>query len=267
MAQQPARRKPGSRLPADKTYNPRPALVGPDVPEQWLDEFEDSDEARDLQARLGGDLQLFNRLALENFEGPGWDLFSDAVMRYGYSVMTGWIRSGQVFAKVKEKNLGGLQRPPLQARWKGDAASIAGDTVTDALLTFRDKVLRQGKWTYTGGATLKTFYIGMCLSCFRNAWRRWYGEEFGDDYMNIDLTDHPEKHTTSVELSDPAYIVEKKDEYQRTVDFAVTDQQRTVLEMTAFNYRQTEIAMVVGSTPKAVEMTLRRVKQNARENQ
>jgi DNA-directed RNA polymerase specialized sigma24 family protein len=150
---------------AGRRYNP--------VSERDVAAFASTTEALHLQ-RLEADQRLMLRLQNEGFGGRAWDEVSRALAEYGYAVMVSWIRSGRVFAQLRERGMGGplLSAPtggvPLQ-----DARDIASDTVTDAIINFRDRVLAAARWDPGKGASLATYFVGNCLLRFPNVFRRW----------------------------------------------------------------------------------------------
>ena len=69
------------------------------------------------------------------------------------------------------------------AQWPATGGSaferlqLALDTTVDALTFFRDRVLREGRWSFDGGATLTTYFIGACILTFPNVFRLWQRAE------------------------------------------------------------------------------------------
>jgi hypothetical protein len=47
-------------------------------------------------------------------------------------------------------------------------------------------VLRRQRWDYRKGASLRTYFIGQCLSRFANVYRRWYTNEQNNHYLATD---------------------------------------------------------------------------------
>ena len=109
-----------------------------------LDEFDQIPAARRL-ARLEADTALMRRLQAEGFEGDVWREVAEALVDYGFQVMRAWVVTGQVFAKLAEKRKR-VPTPPLGGIPRADAQVLAQDTVADAIVDFRDRVLRNGQW-------------------------------------------------------------------------------------------------------------------------
>jgi hypothetical protein len=88
--------------------------------------------------------------------------------------MGAWIVTGHVFVKCREKGLAGDELlPPPNGIARDDALELANDTVSEALINFRDNVLAAGRWDASRGASLTTFFIGNCLLRFANVYRKW----------------------------------------------------------------------------------------------
>lgn len=125
--------------------------------------------------RLQADQELVLELALRHYEGRAWNQFSTALAEYGYAVLRVWIARGQIFRRVTEKG-----RPIRRkiSRIDGDAAKeLAIETVTKAIIQFRERVLVPGVWNPGRGASLRTFFIGQCVLQFPDVYRAWEREQ------------------------------------------------------------------------------------------
>lgn len=147
------------------------ARIEPDVcvPDPWLSDDEFDAEAESLR-RLEGDEQVLLTLQLGHFSDRDWNPVAQELARYGIAVLTSWIRSRVIFARVTHRT--GYHLAMLDG-WPDPetAIDLAHDTVADALNFFRDKVLKPGKWRAEGGASLRTYFIGQCLFQFANHYR------------------------------------------------------------------------------------------------
>lgn len=157
--------------PERKRAGPGPLqpLVG-HVPEQWLHGVADA-EARRL-AELTADRDLLDRLMWGSYAGPDYERFADRLVRYGYAVIHAWCLKGLIFIRCADKGWT-LPRARITA---DDAAELAAETVTIALVKFRETVLIPRKWDPAKGASLNTFFVGQCLLRFLNVYRRWHRE-------------------------------------------------------------------------------------------
>ncbi len=169
-----ARRKDPETMappPERKRAGPGPLqpLVG-HVPEQWLQGVADA-EARRL-AELTADRELLDRLMWESYAGAAYERFADRLVRYGYAVIHAWCLEGLIFSRCAEK---GWTLPRARIT-PDDAVELASETVTIALVKFRETVLIPRKWDPAKGASLNTFFVGQCLLRFLNVYRRWHHE-------------------------------------------------------------------------------------------
>lgn len=130
------------------------------------DERDDADAARyNLHQRLE-DRALLAELGYETFDGPKYEVFATAPVGYALPVLRSWLRRGLIYQYCAEKGrsvkVTEFQRAHFEADGD-DRIEIAIETAARALVSFREHALIQCKWTWEGGATLKTYYIGACL--------------------------------------------------------------------------------------------------------
>ena len=107
---------------------------------------------------MEADAALMMRLSVEGFEGRTWRRVAEALVEYGFTVMRSWVVTGHVFVKLTEKGR------PLEAPSAGiprhDGARVAEDTVAEAIVHFRDRVLRARSLGPGEGASLTTSSSG-----------------------------------------------------------------------------------------------------------
>ena len=86
--------------------------------------------------------------------------------------MTAWILDGTVVRVCREKGLAA----PWNSRChdQNEAESLAADVVSNALIKFRDNVLKPDIWRPDRGASLSSFFVGQCLIRWGNVYRQWY---------------------------------------------------------------------------------------------
>lgn len=157
----------GAHLQPDET---------PDV-DKWLTDAEFDQKTAELAERLGGDEELLLKLQLSSFADRDWNPVAQELARYGYAVISSWIRNRSIYRKVKQRTGYGLS---ALDDWPTDdhtVSDIATDTVIDALHYFKTNVLMTGKWDPTKGASLRTYFIGQCLYKFANCYRKHYDAE------------------------------------------------------------------------------------------
>jgi hypothetical protein len=233
------------------------------VPTTWLNSFDS--ESRDLdraladlrrRERLAADVDLITWLGLNEYAGPAYDRFAEELAKYGYAVMFAWIRKGIIFARCRERGLGGLPEPPVGALAQPEvAAELACETVAKALRHFRDDVLMKGRWDPTRGATIKTYFIGQCLIRFPNIYRSWLATEAHHGAVLVDENELLE-FLAGGRGADPAELAVIRQEIE--VRFKDISDKRLLAAfvLTAAGWSQREIAGATGMTEKAVERML-----------
>jgi hypothetical protein len=228
--------------------------------EAWLVEWDaENDDAEARWARrLLADHELLLQLQLDGFEGPRWDLFSDALARYGYPILRSWIWDGSIWRRVREKyRPRQIKLRPRQfegVRGREDADELAINVVGEGLVNFRSYVLLGGRWDPRGGASLRTYFVGNCLLRFPTIYSRWLREE-DDDLRLVEAVDD-----RSHELG-PARFALSRAELEEVLDQASNERERRVMALTAVGYEQSDIANELGISRKAVESIVARFRR------
>ena len=141
--------------------------------------------------RLKYDVDTVLQLQLRSYSDEAWLPVADALVEYGMGVITGWLRSGQIFAEVARTGYGAIPRCPASWLDNDTIESLAGETITRALNYFKFKVLMKGKWNPARGASLTTFFIGQCKFQFANVYKVWHNAE-ADHHGLVSLDHRPE---------------------------------------------------------------------------
>ncbi len=213
-------------------------------------EFDSSLEAQRL-AVLEADEALVNRLMWQQYAGPEWKMFVEALAEYGVQVMRSWVRTGRVFERCRAKRVRGIGSLRIFPREDDDACEIADETVALAIVAFREKVLIPRKWTPTKHATLNTYFIGQCLFQFPEVYRVWANHTHGPATQNRLLT-AADAHLVQVPFGRPDRVVE----FRRLWPLLGEHDPRRLEALVEMGGTQSEIANLVGLTLKAVELKL-----------
>jgi DNA-directed RNA polymerase specialized sigma24 family protein len=203
------------------------------------------------------DAALRDRLAEQGFAGPGYDAFEHELARYGLSVVEAWCHIGVIFRRVRERYPRIRLHPP--ADWtREDREDIASRTVATALRRFRRDALIGGGWVPDGGATLATYFIGVCLGDFPNAYRGW------DRERRRELRCHTvDDGDTAVAGDDPAGAVLAMETLAEMLA-ALPERQRRAIVLDAQGYGRDEIAEILGVTGRAAADLVRRARREIR---
>lgn len=251
MAVEP-QRTPGVPGPSS---NPIERTAGNDaVPLSWLTgpEFHSEGERVD---RLAADVDLVTGLALGGYAGRDWEYFSTELAKYGIAVLGAWMRKGLILEKCRSRGFGGL--PSVGRRFDPDEIEeLTGETVTKALWHFRNDVLMKNRWDARRGASLRTFFIGQCLIRFNNIYRRWHGNELRNQLVGLDEDGLMRLPNASTGGQGTDQIALARHEVLTTLTHIKDRRVRRAMFLTALGLAQTEIALDLGVTEKAVERML-----------
>jgi hypothetical protein len=241
------------------------------VREARADDGVASTDDRTRAERLAADAELLEALRADNFEGVAWATFAEALGSYGLQVLRAWIYSGEVFRSLQLRK---IPCPPLPSDrdWTPDVADeLANETVARALSAFREKVLRPGRWSPERGATLTSFFIGQCLFQFPSVFRAWLRESkplpLGEDAVSGSLTMRDESGFFGSgvgDSADPAELALARVEADEAIRLVADERTRAVLRLRAAGYSYVEIAELIGSSAKTVEMLLYRHRRRVR---
>lgn len=225
-----------------------------------------STKPREESERLAGDRELYEVLREQGFQGRDYDDFEIELMGYGFACIKKWILTKELLAKCREK----LDFVPnnedvrLDLLTPDEAEEIARDIVVQSVLEFREDALVGGKWSPTGGASLKTFFVGRCLmeACkvlkqrARELKRaaRYIQEVEEDALLEVPSRDMPLE--TQFEL----------DEELRRVAGVLSNKELEVAHLRAEGFSAKEIADRLGTLPRSVYKALERVRAKTRKS-
>jgi hypothetical protein len=211
--------------------------------------------------RLAGDLELFEDLRRQGFDGEDWEFFVNELARYGLAIIRGWIRSDLIGARCAEKR---IVVPALPHQVRDDRAAvdeIAIETVAEALVYFREEVLIPGVWDPAKGASLKTFFIGQCMKRYANVARHW---------LTHDLAPRREVLTDERTVLDVGRITGVEDDVvrsltaQRVLQGVDNPRAARALVMDALGYSNAEIAQDLGTTLDGASSLIKRARAAVR---
>jgi hypothetical protein len=234
----PLQRPGGDGTPADPEA----------LPAAWLMDF-DGDTSAEVD-RLLEDQRLCQVLATQDFEGPIWDRFQDALTRYGIQVLRSWLGTGLIFRRCEER---GLPTRGPQRLSADERLELAALTVAESIVIFREKALREGAWDSDRGASLRTYFVGRCLLQFPRIYERWLRSE-----RILELVDDPEQ----LEHVDPGPGPEAQAELRLMLAAALAApgvlKVAKVLVLLEAGYGQAEAARRLGMSIGAIESLLYR---------
>lgn len=211
----------------------------------------------DHQSKLLRDQKLYEALAAQGFNGSGYDKFANTIARHGLRIMTGWIRSGVIFDQVRQRNSALTSLHP-HATWSSeDQNDIAVDTVAGALRRFRRHALIEGRWSVDGGATLETYFIGMCIAEFPNAFRGWRRRHAREIEHSESPHEGPTREVFAAPVPGPEDEVIAVDELARRIA-ELPKRQGIAVKLEAEGFTKSEIARILKVSDQAAAALLQR---------
>lgn len=229
------------------------------------DERERARRAADGLARRQQDQEKLHRLFLADFTGPEYEIFAGELAAYGYPIILSWLRRGMIWKHCADRGRplspSDHERETIEDNFD-ERLELSLETVAEALKFFVERVLRAGRWSPEGGATITTYFIGSCLLVYPNVFRRWRREQ--QRWRNATVAaarDCPEGRAIGdLSPSDPAETITARmvavAELRRMPEPA---QRAAALVMDGMSF--TETARILGTTDRAVEGRLYRYRQ------
>lgn len=231
-------------------------------------ELQDAVLAQERLQRRMADARLVESLKETEFDQDSvwYQMFVSDLAAYGYPVMLSWLRRRVVFslcaARGRPVRYSDHDLQVLEEAYE-ERLELALETVAEGLKFFRTHALVQGKWSVDKGASLKTYFMGACLLCFPNVYRRWASEKakWSAISQRWDITDEEGRHLAG----------EQQDTAQEALDqIAISDQleampegTRDVAALVLEGYTHSEIAHKLQITERAVEGRLYRYRKSA----
>jgi DNA-directed RNA polymerase specialized sigma24 family protein len=135
-----------------------------------------------------------------------------------------------------------------------EAEQLTEDVVANSILGFQ-KLLRKGRWSPEGGASLATFFVGQCIICFPNQYRVWLRDRRPTSWAPLSELDENSARVANARQLDPADAAIAAVELQR-ISGELDDRTRHAIVLQEFGYQVVEIAELLDENPKAIEMVL-----------
>jgi hypothetical protein len=214
------------------------------------------DESADAHAhleRVANDERIVATLEREDWQGPAWEEFAEALVAYAYQCLLGWIRSGLIVLRCRER---GIPLPsgfvaPLSEE---EAEQLTEEVLAEAVLGFQE-LLRQGRWSREGGASLATFFVGQCITRFPNLYRVWLRDRGPMSWAPLSELDENSARVAYARQIDPADAAIAAVELQTASD-ELDERTLHAVVLQELGYQVVEIAELLDDGPKAIEMAL-----------
>lgn len=260
-----APRGPGNLQP-DRDHDPAPARgrgagcggndpTGADELRSLEERDEEVRRSAEHLARLAEEKELFDELAKDNFEGPGWERLAEVLARYGRAVIFAWLVTGEMFTKATQRGRGVGPKPANFCR--DDCEELAQEILIFGIRHFRRYCLKERQWNPAKGASMNTYFVGGCIGEFSNAYDSWLRHRGGDVPTPADpqiLAEYGDRN----ELDPADEIVYA--EAIISVFESLTGEEQEIISLYRSGYSHEEIADILGLTSReAVAERVRRI--------
>jgi hypothetical protein len=207
---------------------------------------------------LAADAKVWEAAAVARFAGPLYDRLIDRAIRHALPIMRRALASGAIFRWCSDRN--SQIRLWAPDDWSDcDRNEVALEAVAAAAARFHAAALAGIGWSSQGGATLGTYFLGLCIDEFPNRFRAWIRAR-QRARRQTDAAWDPSVQVTSPAGPDPLAAVQARDELHYRLGRLPPDQREAVL-LQAAGYTLKEIAERMSSTVKAVEGRIYRGRQ------
>ncbi|WP_218579626.1 hypothetical protein [Phytohabitans houttuyneae] len=212
-----------------------------------------------IKEKCGRESALWAQLQDEGFAGRTYEALAMELARYGTSVLLSFLHGGHIHAALRNvgRSVPGLTQA-LRDMTRDEVEELVGLTIAHALRLFRRNALAGYGWQPGGNTTVATYFVNTCTLCFSNAFREMAGHGRPKEETPVDSIPD-EAGVTTIDIADrPGTLREAMDEK------GIRGVLASIAEWTVEGYTQDEIAKELGTTPRAVEGKLRRLRDNLR---
>ncbi|MFF2549116.1 hypothetical protein ACFVUY_42045 [Kitasatospora sp. NPDC058063] len=207
------------------------------------------------------DLELHTRLTAAGFASSEFELFRGQMWVHGQRVLAAWMYEGIIGAqagiRLWEREISMLRR----SQELRDELALETLMRVDLWWFAADSSSGLRSWDPHRGAALSTFFIGACLSEFRNTARRWRTARAHETQTALDLMITVREDRAP----GPQQAIELREAIRRILQEASREQQAICWHVYSGDLTFKEIgAKLGGLTSRAVEGQMRRLRLSAK---
>ncbi|WP_433034190.1 hypothetical protein [Actinomycetospora sp. CA-053990] len=180
-----------------------------------------------------------------------------ALRDFGTGAMMNLLRRGALFMEVTKQT--GIRLVPPPAGYVEDLARLIVLTALVAGQQFMESAIFGGAWSPSAGASLRTYFVRRCLYTFVDEYKAFLREERSQAIPTDDV-ELAESLRSSRASDDPESVAVNRDTVSDLLATTPPDVVQMLL-LTAYGYKQSEIAARLGITSEAVSSALRRFRQ------
>ncbi|MDQ7906144.1 hypothetical protein RB614_16655 [Phytohabitans sp. ZYX-F-186] len=212
-----------------------------------------------INEKGGREHTLWAQVRDEGFAGRTYEAVATELAKHSAKVLLGFIYSGHIHVVLQEvgRPVPGLTQT-LHEMTRDEIEHLVGLTITHALRLFRRNALEGYGWRPGGETRMATYFVNTCKLCFSNAYREAVNHRRPKEETPVDSIPDQAGITTIDVGERPGALREVMDER------GIRGVQATITELTIEGYTQEEIADKLGTTPRAVEGKLRRLREKLR---
>jgi hypothetical protein len=223
-----------------------------------------------IDEREPDDAVLVEELRAAGFSGLTYDRMEERLAAYAIDVLDGMFRKRTIYRAVAARAF------PLQPTHEealllctseADRMELVLDATADGLVLFRRKGLEGGEWSPELGASLRTYFVGACLMCLPNVFRRW-------QRSRSHLRSVVAIPVETLEMVAPAdRIPAQRDMADRVADRLQAEEElermppqirEAMVRMALYGESVADVAAIVGMSPRALEGRIHRYKAKRR---
>lgn len=260
----------GSRALRNEPVQPAEASDSVSVSVSDLAEVEDAElrRRRESLERRAMDRQLVEELADHGFTGRKYARLEFDLISYGLGLLPAWIYTGYIFPLARKRGMAVMPTTEEMDDLRADPdirLELAGLTVARTIVTFRERALVGGRWSFEGGASLTTFFAGATLYAFISEFRRWRSERIKATKQARAAAVYCDE--TRVNDADPAVEVANTDALWSLVKH-LPESQQAIVALKGLGYTAVETAEILniaeGDPERRVEGVVYRWRQGER---
>jgi hypothetical protein len=218
------------------------------------------DADREIIKEKGGrERELWTQLQADGFAGRTYDATAIELAQDGRDVLLGLVYSGHIHTVLRDlgRPVPGLAQA-VREMSRDEVEHLVHLTVTQALRLFRKNAIAGYGWRPGGHTCMATYFANTCKLCFSNAFRETVNHGRPKEETPVESIPDDAGISTIDAAERPGALREAMDEK------GIRGVHATITEMTVDGYTQEEIAKALGTTPRAVEGKLRRLRHMLR---
>ena len=215
--------------------------------------------------KQGDDEEVVARLAADNFTGRYYRTVMNDLAAYAFPVLMSWLRRGLIFQLTAERHRPVAASDATRVRLatvQEERRDLANDTIALGTRMFVRYGLREKKWSAAGGASLRTYFVGVCLNAFPNAYRHWLADQnklnLQEDFL-VELDDRVQ--LLPAHDGNPVDIVIARSSVQEELARLDPELREVLARMAITGESRAESARHLKLSERAMEGKLRRLRQ------